>query len=88
MGAIPQNESPEAKTMGAIAQNKSPEAKTMRAIAQNESSEAKTMGAITQNESPEAPNWEQIVPTSINRCVNPSMHLSMINMSIHQSIDA
>ena len=31
MGAIPQNEPPEAKTMGAIAQNKSPEAKTMGA---------------------------------------------------------
>ena len=88
MGAIAQNESPEAQTMGATVQNGSPEAKAMRAITQNESSEAKTMGAITQNESPEAPNWEQIVPTSINRCVNPSMHLSMMNMSIHQSIDA
>ena len=32
MGAIPQNESPEAKTMGAIAQNESPEAQTMGAI--------------------------------------------------------
>ena len=79
---------PEAETMGAIRQNESPEAKTMAAITQNESPEAKAMGAITQNKSPEAPNWEQIVPTSINRCVNPSMHLSMINMSIHQSIDA
>ena len=88
MGAIAQNESPGAQTMGAIVQNGSPEAKTMRAITQNESSEAKTMGAITQNESPEAPNWEQIVHTSINRCVIPSRHLPMINMSIHKSIDA
>ena len=59
MGAIPQNESPEAKTMGAIAQNESPEAKTMGAITQIESPEAKTMGAIAQNEPPEAkiPKW-------------------------------
>ena len=34
------------KTMGAIAQNEPPEAKTMGAIAQNESPEAKTMGTI------------------------------------------
>ena len=54
MGAIAQNESPEAKTMGAIAQNESLEAQTMGAIVQNESSEAKTMGAIAQNEAPEA----------------------------------
>ena len=54
MGAIAQNESPEAKTMGAIAQNESPEAKTMGAITQIESLEAKTMGAIAQNEAPEA----------------------------------
>ena len=54
MGAITQNESPEAKTMGAIAQNESPEAKTMGAIVQNESPEAKTMGAIALNEAPEA----------------------------------
>ena len=40
MGAITQNESPEAKTMGAIVQNGSPEAKTMGAIAQNEAPEA------------------------------------------------
>ena len=55
---------------------------------EKEMKSTKTMGAITQNESSEALNWEPIVPTSINRCVNPSMHLSMINMSIHQSIDA
>ena len=36
------------KTMGAISQNESPEAKTMGAIVQNESPEAKTMGAIVQ----------------------------------------
>ena len=48
MGAIAQNEPPEAKTMGAITQNESPEAKTMEAIAQNEPPEPKTMGAITQ----------------------------------------
>ena len=52
MGAIAQNEPPEAKTMEAIARNESPgeppEAKTMGAIAQNESPEAKTMGAIVQ----------------------------------------
>ena len=36
------------KTMGAIAQNEPPEAKTMEAIAQNGPPEAKTMGAITQ----------------------------------------
>ena len=36
------------KTMGAIAQNEPPEAKTMEAIARNESPGAKTMGAITQ----------------------------------------
>ena len=45
----------ETKTMGAITQNESPEAKNMGAITQNESSEAKTMGAIAQNESREAP---------------------------------
>ena len=42
------------KTMGAIAQNELPEAKTMGAITQNESPEAKTMGATAQNEAPEA----------------------------------
>ena len=36
------------KTMGAIAQNEPPEAKTMEAIARNASPGAKTMGAITQ----------------------------------------
>ena len=88
MGAITQNESLGAQTMGAIVQNGSPEAKTMRATTQNESSGAKTMIAITQIESPEAPNSEEIVATSINRCVNPSNHLSMMNMSIRQAIDA
>ena len=37
--------------MGAIAQNEPPEAKTMEASARNESPGAKTMGAIAQNES-------------------------------------
>ena len=70
MGAIAQNESPEAQTMGAIVQNVSPEAKTMRAIAQNKSSEAKTMGAIAQNEAPGAIwtklPWKWVSPSHLS----------------------
>ena len=87
MGAITQNEAPEAKTMGAIAQNESlgakamgaitqneaPRAKTMEAIAQNEGPEAKTMGAIGQNEAPEA-IWTKLLWKWVSRT-----HLSFLS---------
>ena len=55
------------KTMGAIAQNEPPEAKTMEAIARNESPGAKTMGAITQNESQRPKLWELSLKTKPQR---------------------
>ena len=81
MGAIPQNEPQEAKTMGAIAQNESPEAKTMGALAQNESPEAKTMGAIAQNEAPEA-IWTKLPWKWVSRS-----HVSFLSKTVKISCD-
>ena len=81
MGAIAQNESPEATTMGAIAQNESLEAKTMGAIVQNGSPEAKTMGAIAQNEAPEA-IWTKLPWKWVSRS-----HLSFLSKNAKISRD-